>query len=180
MNEPKKVKQLRFVRVFTPVHIPKYLVEQIRDRDFSVEDFYTFQEEGCLSITKDGPSLNPLNHLYVLSNDENITKGFLWFTVDALSKDICIQTFSMDKEYWGSGRAVEALTDFIKDFRRKAKLNKVYWVTPYPKHSMRHGFKRSRAILMEWNGDPEPEKKTENKPTEKLKNIEQELCNAVA
>jgi hypothetical protein len=151
MSEHKTTEELRFVRVFTPIHIPKYLVEQVRDRDYSVEDFYAFQESACLRMTKEGPSLNPLNHLYVLSNDENITKGFLWFSIDPLGQDICIQIFSMDKEYWFNGKAVEKLASFIKDIRRKAKLNKVYWITNYPKHSERHGFKRSRSVLMEYS-----------------------------
>ena len=153
MSEHKKTDELRFVRVFTPVHIPKYLVEQVRDRDYSPEEFYTFQEAACLRMTKDGPSLNPLNHLYVLANNDNITKGFLWFSIDPLGKDICIQVFSMDKEYWFNGKSVEKLADFVKDIRKKAKLNKVYWVTNYPKHSERHGFKRSKSILMEYSGE---------------------------
>jgi len=151
MKEHKEVEDLRFVRIYTPVHIPKYLVEQVRDRDFTTEDFYKFQEGSCIRMTSDGPGLNPLNHLYVLANDENITKGFVWFSIDSLSKDICIQTFSMDKEYWGKGRAVERLAKFIKDFRIKAKLNKVYWITNYPGHSQRNGFKRSKSILMEFS-----------------------------
>lgn len=150
MKEHDKIDELRWVRVFTPVHIPTYLAEQVRDRDYSVEEFYAFQEQSCLRMTKEGPSLNPLNHLYVLANNENVTKGFVWFTIDALSKDICIHTFSMDKEYWGRGKAVEKLSNFIKEIRRKARLNKVYWITNYPKHSERHGFKRSKSILMEF------------------------------
>jgi len=150
MKEHDKINNLRWVRVFTPVHIPNYLVEQVRDRDYTVKDFYAYQEQSCLRMTKEGPSLNPLNHLYVLANDENITKGFVWFTIDSLSKDICIHTFSMDKDYWIKGKAVEKLSNFIKEIRRKAKLNKVYWVTNYPKHSERHGFRRSKSVLMEF------------------------------
>lgn len=151
MSEHKTTEELRFVRIFTPVHIPKYLVEQVRDRDYSVEDFYAFQESACLRMTKEGHSLNPLNHLYVLANDENITKGFLWFSIDLLGKNICIQIFSIDKEYWFNGKAVEKLANFIKDIRKKAKLNKVYWITNYAKHSERHGFKRSKSVLMEYS-----------------------------
>ena len=146
----KNVEDLKWIRVFTPIHIPKYLVEQVRDRDYSVEDFFKFQENACITMNESGPGLNPLNHLYVLANDENLTKGFLWFTIDVLSKDICIQTFSMDKDYWFKGKAVEKLTKFIKEFLKKSGLNKVYWITNYEKHSMRHGFKRSRSILMEY------------------------------
>jgi len=161
MNQPKKdvkpvyknASDLRWVRVFTPTHIPKSLVEQVKDRDYEVEDFYKYQELHCLRQTSEGPTLNPLNHLYVLVDKENLTKGFVWFTIDTLGKDIYIHTFSMDKEYWFSGKAVEKLATFIKDFKKKADLKKVYWITNYPKHSMRHGFKRSKSVLMEYTGE---------------------------
>lgn len=147
----KDFEELRWIRVFTPTHIPKYLVEQIRHRDFSIEDFFKYQESLCIKMTPDGPSLNPMNHLYVLANDENLTKGFVWFIIDALSKAICIQSYSIDKEYWNNGKAVSKLSVFIKDFLKKSKLEKVYWITNYPKHSEKHGFKRSRSVLMEYS-----------------------------
>ena len=142
--------ELRWVRVFSPIHIPKYLVEQVRDREFSVPDFYKYQELNCLVPGKEGPTLNPFNHLYVLVNEGNIVKGFLWFVVDPLTKDIVINTFSMDKEHWGGGKAVKMLSDHVKEILKKLKLKKVYWITNYPKHSERHGFKRSRSVLMEY------------------------------
>jgi hypothetical protein len=161
-----KIDELRWVRIFTPIHIPKYLVEQVRDKDFSSEDFFKFQEMSCITNSKDGPKLNPLNHLYVLANNENMTKGFVWFVIDSLSKDICINTFSMDKEYWYDGKAVEKLSKFIKDIRKKANLNKIFWITNYPKHSLRHGFKRSRGVLMEYSEeDNGSDINGRNKPT---------------
>lgn len=152
------VKDLRWVRVFTPVHIPRKYVEQISNRDFSVDDFFSFQEVACLRQTPEGPTLNPLSHLYVLVNTQNETHGFLWFTIDPLTKDMVIQIFSVDKAYWGKG-AIEKLADFAKEIRTKANLNKIYWITNYPKHSERHGFKRSNSILMEYTED---EKNGEN------------------
>ena len=155
MSKPDLIDSLQWIRIFTPLHIPKYLVDQVRDREFSVEDFYKYQEKNCLINTPQGQVLNPLNHLYVLANEGNIAKGFLWFTVDPLSKDINLNTFSMDKEYWGKGKAVSKLVKFIKDILEKSGLNKVFWVTNYPNHSMRHGFHRSRSVLMEF--DPKKE-----------------------
>ena len=157
-----KIDELRFVRVFTPDHVPHYLVEQIRDRDYSVEEFFKYQQINCMMQGDKGIVLNPFNHLYVLADKENQVKGVLWFCVDALSKDILIQVFSMDKEYWGRGQAVRKLSDHINEIRNKAKLNKIYWITNYPKHSERYGFKRSASVLMEYN--PIKEKVKEKKP----------------
>lgn len=166
----KKIDELRWVRVFTPTHIPHYLVEQVRDRDYSVEEFFKYHQINCMTQGEKGIVLNPFNHLYVLADKENKVCGMLWFSVDPLSKDILIQTFSMDKEYWGKGQAVKKLTEHIKEIRIKANLNKIYWVTNYPKHSERYDFKRSKSILMEY--DPKKEKAEEiikEKPLEKVK-----------
>jgi len=145
-----KMDDLRWVRVFTPEHIPHYLIEQVKHREFSVDDFFRYHQINCISQEENGFKLNPFSHLYVLADKENQVKGFLWFSVDPLGKDIVIQTFSMDKEYWGNGEAVKKLAQHIKQIRNKAKLNKIFWVTRYPKHSERHGFKRSKDVLMEY------------------------------
>jgi len=155
MSPKKDIDKLRWIRVFTPDHIPKKLVEQVRDRDYSVEDFYKYHQSSCLVQTQDGIKLNPLSHLYVLADDENLIQGFLWFTVDPLAKDIVVQTYSVEKDYWGGGLAVAKLAKHIKEIKKKADLNKVYWVTNYPKHSQRYGFKRSDSILMEYTGEEE-------------------------
>lgn len=149
-DKTDQIDELRWVRLFNGVHIPKYLVEQVRDRDYTVDDFFKYQEHNCMIQGKDGPTLNPFSHLYAMVSPDNMVKGFLWFVIDALSKDLIINTFSVDKEYWGKGKAVERLSDHIKEILKKLKINKAYWLTNYPKHSERHGFKRSKSVLMEY------------------------------
>src|SRR5690606_25795097 len=144
------IDELRWVRVFSPVHIPKYLVEQVKHRDFSIEEFYKYQEINCLVHGKEGPTLNPFNHLYVLADENNIVQGFLWFVIDPLTKDGIINTFSVDNKYWCKGQAVKRLANHVKEIIKKLKLKKVYWVTNYPRHSERHGFRQSKSVLMEY------------------------------
>lgn len=153
MKPKKDIEKLRWIRVFTPDHIPVHLVEQVGARDYSVEDFYAYHQGSCLVQTQDGVKLNPLSHLYVLADEGNLIQGFLWFTVDPLTKDLVIQTYSVDKDYWGAGAAVNKLAEHIKDIRRKAQLKKIYWVTNWPKHSEKYGFKKSKAVLMEYTED---------------------------
>lgn len=145
------IEDLKWVRIFDPIHIPKYLIDQIKSKEFSTEDFYKFQSFSCLIKENNSVSLNPVNHLYVLVDSGNIVKGFVWFTIDVLSKDLCLNTFSIDKKYWFKGRAVKKVSEFIKYIKNKAKLNKVFWITNYPKHSEKYGFKRSKHILMEYS-----------------------------
>lgn len=144
------IDDLRWIRIFNPSLVPKYLIEQIKKRDYTVNDFFKHQEAICLCNSKDGLSLNPFSHLYVLATNDHIIKGVLWFTVEPLAKDIVIQTYSVDKEYWCTG-AVKKLADHIKEIRSKANLNKIYWITDYPKHSKKHGFKQSKSVLMEYD-----------------------------
>jgi hypothetical protein len=169
----KKVDDLRWIRVFTPDHVPHYLIDQVRERDYSVEEFFKYHQINCMTQGEKGVVLNPFSHLYVLADKENRVQGMLWFTVDPLSKDILIQTYSMDKEYWGKGLAVKKLAEHIKQIRKKGNLNKIYWVTNYPKHSERYGFKRSKSILMEYteenhgkNNDGVNPKRGEHRPAD--------------
>lgn len=151
MSNEIDFEKLRFVRIFDPIHIPVELVEQIRDRKFTVERFYEYQKIVCLSTTPEGVVLNPLNLLFVIVNEENLVKGFLWAVVSPLSQDLVINTFSMHKDYWCKGEAVRLVEAKAKEILKEANLNRVYWITNYPKHSEKYGFKRSKGVLMEYN-----------------------------
>jgi N-acetylglutamate synthase-like GNAT family acetyltransferase len=143
--------KLQFIRIFDPVHIPVELVEQVRDRKFSVEKFYEYQSIVCVSKTEHGMVLNPLNLLFVIVNEKKKVIGFLWAVVAPLSQDLVINTFSMHKDYWGKGEAVDLATKKCKEILKESGLNRVYWITNYPKHSERYGFKRAKGVLMEYN-----------------------------
>jgi len=155
VKETAKIDELRWVRAFSAEIIPSYLVEQIRDRDYSVEDFYKYQAINCTDSGKDGITLNPFHHLYVLANKEHMVKGFLWFVIDPLSKDMVVNIYSVDKAYWNGGGAVKKAVDHFKEVKNKLHLDKVFWITNYPKHSERHGFKRCKSVIMEYTGEEE-------------------------
>jgi hypothetical protein len=144
-------KKLKFIRIFDPRHIPTELVQQVRDRKFSVEKFYEYQSIVCVSKTDHGMVLNPLNLLFVITNEKTKVVGFLWAVVSPLSQDLVINTFSMNKEYWGKGEAVTLVTDKCKEILEESGLSRVFWITNYPKHSERYGFKRAKGVLMEYN-----------------------------
>ena len=145
-----KMDNLRWVRGTLADLIPRYLLEQIKHKEYTVEDFIKHQESIIYTSTPEGRLLNPFSHLYYLVNEDNLIKGILWFCVDPLTKNIIIQTYSVDKEYTKEGGAVEKLCVLIKSIAFKAKLKKIYWVTNHPRHSQRHGFKKSKAVLMEY------------------------------
>jgi len=148
---------LKFVRIFTPMHIPKYLIEQIKDRNYEVDKWYEYQETICMRQTPEGPIINPLSMLYVIADSDNKVVGMLWCDVEILSKSLVVQIFSMDKDYWYKGKAVKLGADKAKEIARECGFKKIIWLTSYPKHYERYGFKKSRITCMEWDLTEEKE-----------------------
>lgn len=148
--ESPELSKLRCVRIFDPNHIPKEYIEQIKEREFDVERFYTYQKAICVEESGETFKLNPLNLLFSLVDEQNRVKGVLWMVIDVLGNSLVINTFSVDKEYWGNGHAIELLKEKALEIKEGAKLDRVYWVTRCPKHSEKHGFKRSKNTLMEF------------------------------
>ena|SRR3990167_1491953 len=141
---------LRWVRIIDPMYIPRYLVEQIKQRDFSVDDFYRYNRTNCYCREGEDININAFNHIYVLADNENCIKGFLWFFISPLTKFIGIQSYSVDKEYWGAGRAVAKVSEFLEAFMEHAGIEKVQWISSRPKYFEKYGFSRSKFSLIEY------------------------------
>jgi len=149
-NNDKSIENLKWVRIFDPVHIPKEYIDQIKHKEFTSEKFYEFISSISVISNENGLVLNPLNLLFVLVDDNNRTKGVLWMVIDSLANALVINTFSIDKDYWGNGAAVNLLKEKAIETKEKENLSKIYWITRSPKHSEKFGFKRSRNTLMEY------------------------------
>jgi len=149
-NNDKSIENLKWVRIFDPVHIPKEYIDQIKHKEFTSEKFYEFISSISLISNENGLVLNPLNLLFVLVDDNNRTKGVLWMVIDSLANALVINTFSIDKDYWGNGAAVNLLKEKAIETKEKENLSKIYWITRSPKHSEKFGFKRSKQTLMEY------------------------------
>jgi len=147
-----KTDDLRWIRIFDPVHIPKKYVEQIKDRPYTVDKFYQYQKSACLQAEEGRIILDPTNLLFVIADAENLVRGFCWMVVDTLCNALVVQSFSMDPEYWCAGTCVPLLEKKAKEIQEGAQLDKVWWVTRSPKHSEKYGFKRSKHVLMEYTG----------------------------
>jgi N-acetylglutamate synthase-like GNAT family acetyltransferase len=167
-------KELRWLRIFTPNHIPRKYVEQLKGVNFSVDQFYEYQEKVCVVPTSKELQLNPLNHLYVLTNKENEVKGFLWFVIDSLSSDIVIQNLSVDQLYWGGGKIIETVTALIQTIREKANLKDIYFITRCPRHASKMGFKPAKDVLMIYDPSLSKPKEKEEKTKDKISEKKQE------
>lgn len=146
----KEIESLKWVRIFDPIHIPKEYIDQIKHKEFETDKFYEFLKQISLISNKDEIKLNPLSLLFVLVDDNNRTKGILWMVIDQLANALIINTFSIDSEYWGNGKAVAILREKAIEIQEKEKLERIYWITRCPKHSEKFGFKRSKNVLMEY------------------------------
>ncbi len=87
------IKDLKFVRLTRAENarlIPKYLIEQDKNKDFTTERFF-----------KIAPYLiaDPQNIMGVLVDDNNHVKGFLWIIINLLTEQMCLGVVSVDQEY---------------------------------------------------------------------------------
>src|SRR5580692_4060325 len=97
ISESKDIQKLQFVRLKIPRLIPGILIENVKGRTFTPEQFYKYQESQID---------NPFNYLYVLVDEDKKIHGYLWVEVNVLDRSMFVNTFSVDKQYWGKGKAI--------------------------------------------------------------------------
>lgn len=138
------IEALQFVRLKIPRLIPMDLVENVKGRTFTPEQFFKYQEANVE---------NPYNHLYVLVDDTKKIKGYLWAELTVLDDSLFVNTFSICKEYWCKGQAIPKVVKFLHWLKDRTKAKRVFWVTTNEKFFLKHGFSRSKNVLMEYNQD---------------------------
>ena len=143
---------LKWFRIIDPKLIPPKYITQIKDCNFTLESFIKVLSADCVQMVDGRAVVNPLNLLFVLANEDFHIKGFSWMVVDPMTNSLIINSFSIDNEFWGSGKAVKLLEERALEIKEGAKLDRVYWITRCPKHSEKYGFKRSKHVLMEYQG----------------------------
>lgn len=145
------INDLKFLRVIDPDHIPTYLVEQLKERDFEIEDFYAWQKANA-TVIHDGLFLpNPNNHLWVMINDKRQVKGFVWAIIDTLTRDLVVNHYSVDKNYWHSGEAIAKLKKHLIQVLKDNNLDKIIWFTKNAKAYQKYGFKPTKVTMLEYN-----------------------------
>ena len=151
---PDKPIDLVFVRIFDPVHIPTYLVDQIKDKKFETKRFYEFQKISCTIQVNENVQLNPTNLLYVLINEEKKqAKGFLWMVVDLLTFSLVVNNFSVDQQYWHKGGALKLLEEKAKKVMKDLFLKRIVWMTRNGLFCEALGFKKHEEQVMVYEGE---------------------------
>jgi N-acetylglutamate synthase-like GNAT family acetyltransferase len=141
MSEATSIESLEFVTLKLANLIPKELIESVKGRTFTPEQFYDYQNKQIH---------NPYNYLFALIDSDRKIHGYLWAEVNALDHSLFINTFSISKEYWGKGEAIYKATEFIKKLQEKINSPRIFWITTNEKFFSKHGFKKSKNVLMEY------------------------------
>lgn len=136
-----KIEDLKFVKLRIPKLIPENLIESVKGRTFTIDQFYDYQARQID---------NPYNHLYVLVDDQSVIHGYLWAEQNLLDGSLFVNTFSIDKKYWGKGEAMSTAIGFVEELKNRLNSSRVFWCTVNDKFFAKHGFKRSKIILMEY------------------------------
>lgn len=137
-----KINELIFVRLRIPRLIPLELIESVKGRTFTPDQFLDYQERQVD---------NPYNFLYALVDPDRKIRGYLWAETNLLDGSLFVNTFSIAKEYWGAGKSLHLVHDFLKKLRKEISCERIYWITTNEKFFIKHGFKRSKNCLMEYN-----------------------------
>lgn len=125
--------------------IPSELIESVKGILFTPEQFYQRQEAHMNAG-------NPGNLLFALvTKDDMKVHGYLWAEINQLDKTLFINTFSVSKEYWGKGLIMNNVVSFLDKLKHKHNCPRVFWITTNDKFFVKHGFKRSKNVLMEYN-----------------------------
>lgn len=138
---PLSVKDLTFVRLKIPKLIPYELVDAVKGRTFTPEQFYRYQEAQID---------NPYNYLYAMIDEGKKIHGYLWAEMNILDNSLFVNTFSITKDFWGKGEAIAKVIEFLATLKEKIQATRVFWVTTNEKFFLKHGFKRSKNVLMEY------------------------------
>jgi len=120
--------------------VPRYLLEQVKDRDWDVDEWYAYQAKLQGHVE---------NLVLGLVDKDHQIKGMVWITVDGFSKWLFINTFTVDKKYQRMSKLIKFVKRYIKDLSIKLGIKRALWAARRTKALERYGFKCSEYQLME-------------------------------
>lgn len=139
---------MQWKRITDPVLIPQQLVQQIKDREFEVGDFYTTLG---LSTGYAHKQFREDCYLYILIDEPGQICGFFWAEFDALTKVLWLHNISVSKKYWNKDIAIPLLTEKMKEIMKQRKCSICRWQTTNSRATTALGFKPSQNVIHEYN-----------------------------
>ena len=148
-KEVANIEDLEFLKILIPENvrlIPRELIEEVKGRLFTPDLFYDYQEKQLLYR-------NPGNLLYVLIDKDKKVHGYLWAEISQLDGSMFINTFSVNKDHWHKGKSLPYIMKHLEKLKNAHKCPRVFWITTNERFFLKHGFKRSKNVLMEYESD---------------------------
>lgn len=140
---------MKFVRVTTGDLIPKILVEDNKDRDYTVEEFYNLV---IPSLVCPNGKANDLEQISVIVDDlENVIIGYVWFSINILEKEIFLNTISVCKERRDGGAVLNWAFSSLKESFLKSNLKFVRTCSRTQAWHKKNGFVESKNVLLEYD-----------------------------
>jgi len=151
-----EIKDLKFIRLTHPANadlVPRSLIDQARDKNFTTERFFILLPFLLVDESK---------IIGVFSDKDNAIKGFLYAQINLFSGQFAVVILSMNKEYQDNGGkvskyATEVIRSIPKRNEVKAMLKKlklellpnIQASTTHPKVYERRGWVRAKSVTME-------------------------------
>lgn len=147
---------MQWKRITDPVLIPEILVSQIKDREFSIPDFYMTLG---LSTGYAHKQFREDCYLYILIDEPGHICGFFWAELDQLTKIMWLHNVSILKKYWNQQIAIPLVTEKIKEIMKMRNATICRWQTTNSRATEALGFKPSQNVIHEYNALKETEAK---------------------
>lgn len=139
---------MRFSRIVDTNLIPTILVEDNKDRNYSVEKFYDMMNETL--VTKDG-FINQSEHLNLIIDEDRTIMGYVWFTLNLLEEEIYINTISVLKEYRKNGEILDEVFHRLRDVFLSTEFKVVRTCSTRIEWHKKNGFVQSKNVLLEYD-----------------------------
>lgn len=139
---------MQFFRITDPIFIPRKLLEQIKDRNWEVDDFY-----GQLNLAT-GKAHNTFNkncYLYVMLDEPGCICGFLWLMYTPYNKTLWVNNYSVDRKHWNQGTCLPAAFAKVSQVMQRIDADLVQWITQTAKPFEAFGFVTSQKKLMTYS-----------------------------
>ena len=133
-------KELSIIPVPYPRLIPKYLLDQVKDRTWTTEAWYDHQTE-LIGVDS--------NIVLAFIDRNHEIKGFIWLTIDNFDGYVYINTLSVDPQYQRKSKLINFVTRYIRELAKALGIERVLWSAKRAKALTRYGFQESEYRLME-------------------------------
>lgn len=138
----KKGTGLKYVPVEDFSLIPRYLLEQVKDKEWDDTDrLYA-------ALCSVPPVFWKMNIVGVFADHDHMIKGFMWLVADTVSRKLDCRLLSVDPEYQNKGIIKEA-ADIARKIAKEVQAAGVTVSTSTPKAFEQYGFKATLKTNME-------------------------------